>query len=75
MQQRANWNPVIVSSADSGTEGALLSASEASSPLPDCQHQRRSDLHFSMGVGIALALPAVIALGFYEVAEAIMLRG
>lgn len=81
MQQRANWNPVVVSTADLGTEGQtqdvppVPSAVEVSSPLADWQHQHRSDLRFSVGVAIALALPVFIALGFYEVAEAIMLRG
>jgi hypothetical protein len=86
MQRQANWNPVVVSSAvvssaDLGTEGQTQvalparSAVEVSPPLPDWQHHRRSDLRFSIGVAIALALPAVIALGFYEVAEAVILRG
>jgi hypothetical protein len=86
MQRRANWNPIIVD-ADHGAEGWTkatgtdgdVGVSTNSTCLSDrsldWQNQRRSDLRFSIGVAIALALPAILALGFYEVAEAIMLIG
>jgi hypothetical protein len=88
MQRQANWNPVIISSSDLGTggqtqasapneaiPGPAVSALSVSYPALDWQSQRRSDLHFSIGVAIALALPAILALGFYAVAESIMLIG
>jgi hypothetical protein len=88
MQRQANWNPVIVSSSNLGTggqtqasasndaiAGPAISALSVSYPPLDWQNKRRSDLRFSIGVAIALALPAILALGFYAVAESIMLIG
>jgi hypothetical protein len=88
MQRQANWNLVIVSSSDLGTgghrqasapndaiAGPAISALSGSYPPLDWQNQHRSDLRFSIGVAIGLALPAILALGFYAVAESIMLIG
>ena len=88
MQRRANWNPAIVSNANLKSESqSPMSAANDAIVVPtisvlnvsnlrlEWQNQRRSDRRFSIGVAIALALPAFIALGFYAVAESIMLIG
>ena len=86
MQRPANWNPVIVLSSDLGTGGQTQASapndaiagpavSALSVSYPPLDWQRRSDLRFLVGVAIALALPAILALGFYAVAESIMLIG
>jgi hypothetical protein len=42
--------------------------------ISDRKIQRRADLRFTIGVALALALPAFIALGVYVAAEFLLLR-
>jgi hypothetical protein len=51
------------------TDGFLGEASN----LIDLRAQRQADLRFSIGVALALALPAVIGFGIYEAAKSIVL--
>jgi hypothetical protein len=85
MRRRTNWTPVIVSNCDpkvSLADGAIarppFSTSHVASSDPtkvlDQKIQHRSDVRFSIGVALALALPAFIGLGIYIAAESIILR-
>jgi hypothetical protein len=85
-QRRSNWTPVIVSNfgnpADeifggqassalhpAHTDGFLGEASNDFYP----KTERQADLRFSIGVALALALPALIGFGIYEAARSIVL--
>ena len=85
-QRRSNWTPVIVSNFGNPADDSF--ASQASSALHpaytdgflveasshfDPKTQRRADLRFSIGVALALALPALIGFGIYEAAKSIVL--
>ncbi len=51
-------------------EGSL----ENTTKVLDQKSQGRADLRFAIGIALALALPALIGLGFYVAAESIILR-
>jgi hypothetical protein len=88
MQQRATWKPVIIPNDNvqssnqrkiSG-EGDVVGPSTTlftftdGLPLQDATlGNRRSDLRFSVGVALALILPAFIGLGFYAAVHSIIL--
>jgi hypothetical protein len=87
-KRRSSWTPLIVSNpnprTESGTEdGREVSAKPTASQFPESQfpeptersshqYQSRSDLRFSIAVGIALALPVFIALSVYLMAALIL---
>jgi hypothetical protein len=79
-QRRSSWTPVIVSNLGNQAEDAF---GRQSSALRDTYidefpegasktTQRQADLRFSIGVALALALPAVIGFGIYEAAKSIV---
>ena len=88
-QQRPKWTPVIVSNrnlrnegetqvslADEGPAFFALQPPYVDGSVEDTTKvldQRRADLRFSIGVALALALPAVIGFGIYEAVKSIVL--
>ena len=48
-------------------------SSEDTTKVLDQKIQRRADLHFTIGIVLALALPAVLGLGVYLAAESLIL--
>jgi hypothetical protein len=87
MQRRATWKPVIIAndhvqsliqpktSAEGYFVGPSSPAFDFTSGLPQdtTLGNRRSDLRFSIGVALALILPAFIGLGFYAAVHSIIL--
>jgi hypothetical protein len=88
MQQRATWKPVIIpndhvqssSQREISGEGDVVGPSTTlftftdGLPLREATlGNRRSDLRFSIGVALALILPAFIGLGFYAAVHSIIL--
>jgi hypothetical protein len=88
MQQRATWKPVIIandlvqssSQRKISRDGDFVGPSTTLFILTDglplreaTLGNRRSDLRFSVGVALALILPAFIGLGFYAAVHSIIL--
>ena len=85
-QRRSNWTPVIVSNFGNPAD-EILGSQAAAALHPACtdgfrgeasshfdpKAERQADLRFSIGVALALALPAVIGFGIYEAARSIVL--
>jgi hypothetical protein len=82
MRRRTNWTPVIVSNRDpkvSLADGAIarppfstLHVTSDPTKVLDQKIQHRGDVRFSIGVALALALPAFIGLGIYIAAESLL---
>jgi hypothetical protein len=75
LQRRSNWTPAIVSNRD--TEVRLVENIVAKPCVTSQDNQKiqhHGDILFSIGVALALALPAFIGLGIYIAAESIILR-
>jgi hypothetical protein len=88
MQQRATWKPVIIANdhvqsaiqPKTSGEGDFVGPSSPAFdftyglPLQDTTiGNRKSDLRFSIGVALALILPAFIGLSFYAAVHSIIL--
>ena len=79
-QRQSSWTPVIVSNLGNQAEDAFGRQSSAlhdtyMDEFPEGASkatQRQADLRFSIGVALALALPAVIGFGIYEAAKSIV---
>jgi hypothetical protein len=78
MQRRPNWKPVIVPSghrAENGKigRGETIPRAALSKDAPAGDEDRLGDIRFTIGVALALGLPALVGAGLY-LAVTVVLR-